>query len=540
VDTVFGGAYRREVFEQVGLFNEQLVRGQDLEFNLRLKRAGKRTLLVPSIVSYYYARATLGSFWKHNWTNGIWAVKPFQFSHGFPVSWRHLAPLALTISLLGSAALGAAWHPAWWGFLAISATYAVVMLTAAIQIGFRQKDPRFLALMPIVFLALHVPYGLGSIAGSAQLFAARLALRRAVRAPRKTPGRLIRRLPAPEQLPRVSIIIPCRREARHIRGVLEAVLRTTYPMDRLEILLVDGMSNDGTREVITKIAETHQSIRLLDNPKKIIPAALNIGILQASGEIVVRMDAHTIYPPDYVEQCVRGLQQTGADSVGGATTVIPTDPTIVGRAIALALSHRFGVGNALHRLAPVEPTETDTVPFGSFWRSRLIDLGLYDERFARSEDMEFNARLRAAGGRIVLLPEIKSFYYARSGLREFARHSLSNGFWALFPIAFGPLPMRPRHVIPLCFVLGLVLPAAGSLWWPHFSLVSMTLAGAYLTANLWVSAAQAIRNRSWGLMLVLPLVFAALHVLYGLGSAVGLARGLWRRFTGPRIVRQPA
>jgi hypothetical protein len=252
------------------------------------------------------------------------------------------------------------------------------------------------------------------------------------------------------------------------------------------------------------------------------------------------MDAHTTYPPNYIASCVDGLLQTGADSVGGTWVIVPTDPTIVGRAIALALSHPFGVGNSQYRFDPQEPIETDTVPFGSMWRRRMIEIGLYDEQFARSEDIEFNARLRGAGGRIMLLPSITSFYHARSRVWPFVLHNLSNGFWALYPIAFGPLPVRLRHVIPLCFILGLLLPALGSLVWPPLGVISLALAVAYILANLSVTFALSVQHRAPALLVTLPLAFASLHVPYGLGSAAGLGVGVWRRLRPSSHRRQPS
>ena len=530
VDTVFGGAYRREVFEDVGLFNEQLVRGQDMEFNLRLKRAGKRTLLVPGIVSHYYARTTLPSFWKHNWANGFWAIKPFQYSEGVPVSWRHLAPLALIVGLIGTAMLGLVWPSFGLAFIAIAGAYSGAMLAAAFDVGIRQRNARLAPFMPVVFLFLHIPYGLGSLAAALNLLALGVTGRLALPAP----PAVFRRLPkdaAPPSAnaPTVSIVIPCRREARHIRSMLESVLQTTYPGDRLEILLVDGMSEDGTREIAHAIARTSPFLRLLDNPSGTIPAGLNIGVREARGDIVIRMDAHTTYPPEYISGCVKGLIETGADCVGGSWVIIPTDSTPVGHAIAAALAHPFGVGNAHYRFGSPEPLETDAVPFGCMWRERMLDLGPYDERFARSEDIEFTARLRALGGRIVLLPSVRSFYHARSSATAFARHNLSNGFWAIFPIAFGPLPMQMRHKIPLLFILCLTLPALASLWWKPFGLLSLGLATLYVIATLGVTVAIAARLRSFTMLLTLPLAFALLHVPYGIGSAAGLGAGLWRR-----------
>jgi hypothetical protein len=170
VDTVFGGCYRKEVFDRVGLFNEKLVRGQDMEFNLRLKKAGGKTLLVPDIVSYYYARSDLKSFWKHNWANGVWAVLPFLYSPIMPVSWRHLVPLIFVTALIGSAVLGFLLPPFFWFFWVILGSYVLASLTVSLQIAFQKRDVKYFAVMPFIFGILHFGYGLGSLLGVFKIF----------------------------------------------------------------------------------------------------------------------------------------------------------------------------------------------------------------------------------------------------------------------------------------------------------------------------------------------------------------------------------
>jgi hypothetical protein len=174
VDTVFGGCYRREVFERIGFFNENLVRGQDMEFNLRLKKVGGKTLLVPDIVSYYYARSNIKSFWKHNFTNGVWAILPFVHSPIMPVSWRHLVPLIFVTGILGSAVLGFISTPFLYLFLIIICSYALANLGASFQIALQKRNLKYFIVMPFVFGALHFSYGLGSLWGSLGVLSSRL------------------------------------------------------------------------------------------------------------------------------------------------------------------------------------------------------------------------------------------------------------------------------------------------------------------------------------------------------------------------------
>jgi glycosyltransferase involved in cell wall biosynthesis len=330
------------------------------------------------------------------------------------------------------------------------------------------------------------------------------------------------------------VIIPCRQEAGVIGAVLDSLLQTDYQQDRLEILVMDGMSDDGTREIVAKVAARESRIRLLDNPKRVIPAALNLGIAMARGAVIVRMDAHTTYPADYIRRCVEGLLTTGADNVGGACVTVPREPTLLALAMATALSHPFGVGNAHYKLGVSEPLEVDAVPFGCMWRRKMLEIGPYDERIARSEDFGFNARLRARGGRMLLLPGITSFYQARSRLGPFIRHSFSNGYWVSYPLAFGDFRASWRHYVPLIFVLGLTLPSLAGLYRPSAMWVSGSGAAAYLVAAIVAGIYGARRTSSPALALVLPPVFLLLHLTYGIGTAVGLVRAGWHRLAGER------
>lgn len=330
-------------------------------------------------------------------------------------------------------------------------------------------------------------------------------------------------------LPTVTVVIPCRREADVIRRVLESLLATDYPRDRLEVLVADGMSDDGTREIVAEVAAREPAVRLVDNPKRVIPAALNIAIGLARGEVIVRMDAHTAYPPEYIRRCVEGLLTTGADNVGGPCITLPREPTLLALAFATALSHPFGIGNAHYKLGITRPMEVDAVPFGCMWRRRMLQVGPYDERIARSEDFTFNARLRALGGRMLLLPEITSFYYARSRPGPFLRHSVSNGYWVAYPLGFGGFRPSWRHYVPLLFVLSLAIPALAAWRWPAALWLAAASAAAYALAAVFAAGHAARRERRPVLALVLPGVFLLLHLSYGIGTGYGLLRAAARR-----------
>ncbi len=176
-----------------------------------------------------------------------------------------------------------------------------------------------------------------------------------------------------------TIIVPCRNEEKHIGACLDSIIAGDYPHDLLEVLVVDGMSNDGTRSIIKKYGDRYSFITMLDNPSKIVPAALNIGITRAHGEVIVRMDAHNIYSPDYVSKCIRYLEEYRADNVGGVWITMPGARTIIAESIAIAVAHPLGAGNALYRIGSETPRFVDTVPFGCFRKELFTRIGLFDE-----------------------------------------------------------------------------------------------------------------------------------------------------------------
>jgi len=334
----------------------------------------------------------------------------------------------------------------------------------------------------------------------------------------------------------VSIIIPCRNEKNLIGKCLDSIVANSYSKDKLEVLVIDGLSEDGTREVIKKFAEKYSFVRLLDNPKKITPVALNIGIKNARGEIITRMDAHTTYEKDYVAKCLRYLKKYNADNVGGIWKILPQEKTLVGEAIVFALSHPFGVGNAYYRFTPKEPKWVDTVPFFCCKKEIFDKVGFFNENLARGQDMELNLRLKRAGGKILLVPEITSYYYARSNLKDFFRHNFKNGVWAILPFKFTKYtPVSWRHLIPLVFVVGLLgsLMLASFFFWGK--ILFFLIFGSYLLLVLLFSL-KISYEKGLKYLFAMPIIFAALHISYGLGSIWGLVKVLtsgqfWRKST---------
>ncbi len=322
----------------------------------------------------------------------------------------------------------------------------------------------------------------------------------------------------------VSLIIPCRDEEKFIGQCLDSVIASDYPADNMEVFVVDGRSEDRTREIVKTYSDKYPFIRLMDNPKKVIPAAMNIGIKYASSDIIMKIDAHTVYKKDYITKCIKFLIEYNADNVGGLQIAVSRNDTLVGKAIVISLSHRFGVGNSYHRLQPSEPMWSDTAYSGCFKKDMLEQIGLYDENIARSEDVAINSRIREAGGKILLVPEIVTHYYARSNLRDFIKHNFDNGIWITYPLKYGRVVFSWRHLIPLIFVSSLIGMALLSFFSPALSWLFLSIIGSYALANFYSSCRIAIHEKNLRYLFIMPLIFALLHIGYGLGSMWGLLR----------------
>lgn len=343
-------------------------------------------------------------------------------------------------------------------------------------------------------------------------------------------------------LPSISVIIPCRNEEKFIKSCLESIVHSDYPADKLEVLVVDGMSDDRTRSIASACAQGYPAIKLLDNPRKITPVALNIGVENATGEVILRVDAHSRVEKDYLRRCAETLESSGASNVGGRIETHPREPGLMGDAIARCLSHRFGSGNSDFRVGREELAETDTV-FGGCYRREVFErVGLFNENLARGQDFEFNRRLRTSGGRIVLDPRIVSHYYIHSDLPAFWRHNFQDGAWAVLPFAHTKyLPVTWRHLVPLVFVAALLGSSAFALISSGLRWIPPAILATYSAATAIASVQVAKRANDIRYLAVMPLVFAVRHFAYGLGSCWGLIRLLattsfWRRFFGREVI----
>lgn len=257
----------------------------------------------------------------------------------------------------------------------------------------------------------------------------------------------------------ITIIMPIRNEADHIARSLGAVLSQEYPLEKMEVLVIDGMSDDGTREIVQDIiAHTNRDgndapkVQLLDNQLRIVPSALNIGLDHACGDVIIRVDGHCEIAPNYVSQCIKILEETGAECVGGSIRTIGTTP--VGQVISMATSSIFGVGGAAFRLPNPHGKYVDTLAFGAYRRQVFEEIGGFDQELVRNQDDEFNFRLIQAGGKIWLDPSINSTYYSRASLRSLWRQYFEYGLYKVLVMTKRRGVASWRHLVPGLFVTG--------------------------------------------------------------------------------------
>jgi len=320
-------------------------------------------------------------------------------------------------------------------------------------------------------------------------------------------------------LPLVSVIIPSRDEEKFIEKCLDSIIANDYPKDKLEVLVVDGMSDDGTRGIIGTYMQEYPFVRLLDNPQKIVSTALNIGIKNAQGEIIVRMDAHTEYAPDYITHCLQVLEQTGADNVGGAART--KADSYMQEAISVAYKTPFGVGGAKFHDENFEGY-VDTVTYGCWQKTTLEKIGLFDEELIRNQDDELNLRLIRSGGKIWQSPEIKSWYYPRDSIVALFKQYVQYGYWKVRVIQKHKIPASIRHIVPGAFVGLLVILAVLS---PFSQLSLKILAGLFLfygVINLGASLLSCKKPSKWKYIPVMPIIFSTCHFGYGYGFLRGI------------------
>ena len=318
--------------------------------------------------------------------------------------------------------------------------------------------------------------------------------------------------------PFVSIIVPCYNEETTIRHLLDSVLAQTYSRAQMELIISDGLSTDRTREVIAEFQKEYAdlSVRVVDNSVKTIPSGLNQAIRESRGEIIVRLDAHSMPIPEYVERCVSAHESGKGENVGGVWEIRAGADTWIAESISFAAAHPLGVGDAMYRLN-AKAGAVDTVPFGSFRRTLIDKIGAFDETLLANEDYEFNTRVRESGGTVWLDPAIRSVYFSRSTLKKLAIQYGRYGFWKFKMLQRYPHTLRWRQSLPPVFVLSLFILIVLSLFvgLARYILAAQLL--IYFSALGLAGLKLAIKKRKGFLFIGLPLAIMTMHISWGAG-----------------------
>lgn len=322
----------------------------------------------------------------------------------------------------------------------------------------------------------------------------------------------------------VSIIIPCYNEEKYIRECLNSVLEFNYPKDKLEIFVVDGMSDDNTRGIVkNEYCNNYENIKLIDNPDRTAPFAFNAGIKISNGDFIIIIGAHSSYSKDYIKNLVEWHSKLDAFNIGGVMNTDVRHRNRKTNAIIKVLSNKFGVGNADFRTGTNRVIEVDTVAYGCYRKDSFEKFGVFNEKLTRNQDIEFNKRIINAGGKIYLVPDAPCNYFARETFSGIAKNNFQNGMWNILTIYFTKdlASLSLRHFIPLAFVLSIILPAIASIfWWPLIILSGLSLM-AYTSLIFFISLR--IKDKDTGYFNLIY-TFLVLHISYGVGALAGIIK----------------
>lgn len=324
----------------------------------------------------------------------------------------------------------------------------------------------------------------------------------------------------------ISVLIVVRNEAKYIQKGLNSLLNQDFPSDKYEIVAIDGMSTDGTRQIISEYADKYPNrIRLIDNPQGTLASGWNIGIKEARGSIIIRIDGHSYVPEDFLRKNMATLQSfPDAACVGGPIISVGEDFT--SRAIAKALSCPFGVGNSRFRYSK-KAGYVDTIAYGAYRKDVFSEVGFFDDSLRRNQDLDMNSRIRKGGWKFYLTPEIHSYYIVRSSIRQFIKQAFENGFWVIHNFVRDKTSVSVRHLVPLLFILTLICLSAAApfLVWAQFLLFAMLF--SYFIIGFSFSIYYARKDKI--VIPLLPILFFLLHISYGIGSVCAIFNLIVRR-----------
>lgn len=326
-----------------------------------------------------------------------------------------------------------------------------------------------------------------------------------------------------DDLPFASVIVPMRNEAANIERCLRSLLGQDYPRGRMEIVVADGASSDGSREIVERIAKERPEVRLVDNPKRVIPSALNVAIRASRGTHVIRADCRSDYGEDYVRMCVHYLQRGGAWNVGGPYVTSPGADTPIAHAIAAITSHRVVMGGSRFRTDLDREEYTDGAVFGAWDRQLFERIGYFNEALERGEDNEFNSRILKHGGRILKTPRIVVKYRNRPTLGSFLRQTYGNGLWHYLTVVANPSAFKLRYFAPALFVTALIGSVVLSVIDRRFVWLLLAVVVPYL-AVIGLVTVQIARTEGVRVATRVPLTMVCLHVVYGIATLAGFVR----------------
>ena len=328
----------------------------------------------------------------------------------------------------------------------------------------------------------------------------------------------------------ISVVCPIYNEEKYIAKCIDSILEQDFPHDDMEVLFVDGMSSDRTREIVLEYTDKYKFIRLLDNPHRTSPYAMNIGIENAAGDTIFRMDAHAQYPYNYLSELYQKLQELpNAENVGGVCETLPCNDTNEAYAIAEVLSNSFGMGNSYFRTGISEIRKVDTVPFGCFHKSLFKRIGLYDTDLDRNQDDELNGRIIRNGGSIYIIPAIKIKYFARDKMEKVRKMFYQYGLYK--PLVNKKLgaPATLRQFVPVLFLLGIVLGAVACYIWPTFRWIYLALACLYMLICFYIGIKNAVKHKRPSLAILIPYALFNTHISYGWGYLRGIFKILFKQ-----------
>lgn len=331
----------------------------------------------------------------------------------------------------------------------------------------------------------------------------------------------------------VSVVMPVYNEEKYIEKCIDSLLLQDYPKENMEWIFVDGCSEDRTVELLKKYQSVHHKlIKILNNPNKFVPHAMNIGIADSCGKYIVRLDAHSDYARNYISKCIYYLENTDAENVGGVAET--KSKGVIGNAIAKMLSSKFGVGNSQFRING-ESGYVDTVPFGAFKREVFSKYGGYDERLVRNQDNEMNFRIRKNGGKIYLSNDIHLSYYCRDSISGISKMAMKNGMWNIITMKLCPGAMGLRHFIPFLFVCSVLFLSIWGLLHSIFWMLLVAELLLYFSLDIFFSARQTSSIKEFFILLIL---FPIFHIAYGVGSVIGIIKLFSKEFKNGNYINK--